>query len=256
MLKINRVGEQRRNNHGSLMTIVKYENNKNITIQFENGYLLENKNYNDFKNGKIQYPYDKVAYGVGYIGEGEYTVFIDKKHTLAYKYWYGMLMRCYDKELHEKEPTYKGCIVCEEWLNFQNFAKWFDENYYEVDGQRMQLDKDILNKGNKLYSPETCVFVPQRINNLFTKNNKKRGTYPIGVTFEDRRNKFKSSCCIYVNNKTYNKFLGRFNTPEEAFYRYKEFKEQYIKEVADQYKELIPQTLYEAMYKYKVDIID
>lgn len=75
-----------------------------------------------------------------------------------------MLRRCYDKQFQERQPTYKGCIVCEEWYNFQNFAKWFDENYYEIEGEKIALDKDLLKLNNKIYSPSTCCFLPQRIN--------------------------------------------------------------------------------------------
>ena len=90
-----------------------------------------------------------------------------------------MLERCYDTEHSYKFPTYENCIVCDEWLNYQNFARWFDINYYEIEGEVMCLDKDILFKGNKIYSPKTCIFVPRGINNLFTKNDKCRTNFAI-----------------------------------------------------------------------------
>lgn len=80
-----------------------------------------------------------------------------------------MLERCYSARYQERKPTYKGCSVCDEWLNYQNFAKWYDDNYYEIKGEIMCLDKDILVKGNKIYSPENCVFVPNYINVLFAR---------------------------------------------------------------------------------------
>ena len=122
----------------------------------------------------------------------------------------------------------------------------------------MQLDKDILNKGNKIYSPETCVFVPQRINNLFTKSNKIRGGYPIGVNYSQNCNCLCVRCSILCEDKKKNKHLGYFSLDEpfKAFSTYKNFKENYIKKVADEYKELIPQKLYEALYKYEVEIND
>ena len=114
----------------------------------------------------------------------------------------------------------------------------------------MQLDKDILNKGNKIYSPNSCIFVPTRINQLFAKADALRGDFPIGVSRSG--NKFRTRLHILNGEK----YLGTFNTPEEAFYAYKTFKEQYIKEVAEEYKDKIPQKLYEAMYKYEVEITD
>lgn len=247
MRKINRVGEQTRNVHGSLMTIVEYQDANNMVVEFENGYKAK-ASYKLFSNRSIKNPTDKIVCGVGYLGIGEYT-----KKTKQYSYWQNMMTRCYNKNTHNVRPNYDACEICEEWHNFQNFAKWFDENYYDVgDGDKMCLDKDILIKGNKIYSPDTCVFVPNRINVLFIRSDKVRGGYPIGVYYAEDRNKFRSICNIGKEKRN----LGTFDTPEEAFYKYKEFKEQYIKEVADEYKDRIPHKLYEAMYKYEVDIND
>ena len=142
--------------------------------------------------------------------------------------------------------------MCEEWHNFQNFARWVEENIYFIDRDKINLDKDILQKGNKIYSPDTCIFVPQKINTLFCKANKIRGKYPVGVSYSKINEKFQSK--ISKRNKTIH--LGFFNTSEEAFYAYKKEKERYIKEVADDYKPYIPQKLYEAMYRYEIEITD
>lgn len=191
------------------------------------------------------------------MGEGKYKPTNNNKYTKQYSYWKHMLRRCYSNEYLTKEPTYLDKIVCKEWHNFQTFAKWFDENYYEIEGQRMQLDKDILNKGNKIYSPQTCIFVPQRINNLFVKRDSKRGRYPIGVYLDKYTNRFKAHISIeHEDGSKRQKHLGRFNTPEEAFEVYKIEKEKYIKEVAEEYKDKIPKELYDAMYKYEVEITD
>lgn len=162
--------------------------------------------------------------------------------------------RSYSKGLKDKHNTYLTVECCEEWHNYQNFAKWYEDNYYEVEGQRMDLDKDILYKGNKIYSPGTCIFVPQRINKLFTKSNKTRGDLPIGVYFHKREQKYVAQCRVLEQDQQ--KFLGYFNTPEEAFNAYKEFKEQYIKQVAEEYKDKIPNKLYEAMLKWEIKIED
>ena len=200
-------------------------------------------------------PYDKTIFEIGYLGEGKYN---RKIHFEIYKVWRCMLQRCYAPYYLDKHPTYRDCMVCEEWLNFQNFAKWYEENYYKVKEEKMSLDKDILYKGNKLYSPSTCVFVPQRINNLFTKGNAIRGEYPIGVSYEKSCNKLTVCCNIYKNGKNKTEHLGRYsiNKPFQAFYVYKKYKENYIKQVADEYKELIPKKLYDALYKYEVEIND
>ena len=165
-----------------------------------------------------------------------------------------MLERCYDPYRLNKYPTYIDCYVCDEWLCFQNFAEWFYQNYYEIENERMHLDKDILVKGNKIYSPETCVFVPNRINTLFVKQQRKRGEYPIGVSPHKRADVLQASCNISEKQE----YLGRFslNKPFQAFTCYKNYKENYIKKVADEYKNLIPSELYEALYKWEVEIND
>lgn len=247
----NRIGETNKNNFGTKMTIIEYNNSQNVKIEFENGFTTTSR-YSLFKNGQIKSPYDKTIYNTGYFGEGKYKSSINNKNTKEYNYWRAMMRRCYDEKTKINLPTYKYCTVCEEWHNFQNFAKWFDENYYEIDNEKMCLDKDILIKGNKIYSPETCVFVPEYINNLFTKCNKSRGKYPIGVYYSEKRSKFRVGINI---NKKLN--CGKyFNTAEEAFKVYKNMKEKEIKRIADEYKDKIPKRVYDAMYKYKVDIND
>jgi hypothetical protein len=188
--------------------------------------------------------YNKTVYGIGYIGEGNYKITVNKQRTNISNTWKNMLQRCY-KGL-KTHPSYIGVTVCNEWHNFQIFANWFQQN--SVEG--FVLDKDILIKGNKIYSPETCAFVPEEINYLFLKCNKKRGVYPIGVSLV--HNKFQVT--LRKNKKTFN--LGRFNTIEEAFQVYKDAKEQHIKEVADKWKDFIDPRVYQAMYNYKVEITD
>ena len=253
MKRKDRTGEIRYNNQGLKMKIVRYKNTYDIDIEFENGYIKKNSDYSNFKKGTIKNPYCLEVCGVGYIGEGEYKGTINRKRTKEYEHWSGMLKRCYDEKKLIKNPTYKGCSVCEEWHNFQNFAEWFHNNYYEVDGEMMSLDKDILVKGNKVYSPETCMFVPQRINTLFINKNSKRCKYPIGV--QKDRNRKGYTVKGSIKDKT-NNYIGHADTIEKAFNIYKEFKENYIKQVADEYKDKIPEKLYEAMINWIVEITD
>lgn len=248
---INRIGEKGVNNQGLNMEIIGYRNGKDMDVIFDDGYIKYHTKYPYFKNKEIKNPYKKDVRGFGCLGEG-----FGKKH-LGYMSWNHMLERCYDKKgINPSYSTYKDCTVCEEWLNFQNFAKWYDENYYEIENERMELDKDILTKSNKFYSPETCVFVPHRINCLFTKSDKARGKLPIGVSLHSKNKTYISQCNIVENNIKTRKYLGSFRTPEEAFSVYKEFKEQYIKQVANEYKSKIPQKLYDALINYEVEATD
>lgn len=192
-----------------------------------------------------------MVYGKGICDEGLYNSSYEGKQTRIYKYWVDLIKRVYSERYQELKPTYKGCTVCDEWLYFQTFAKWFHENYYEVEGSRMHIDKDILLKGNRHYSPENCMFVPIQINSLMVVRNNQRGEYPIGVS--NKRGSIVSTARDINGNKVW---LGTYNTPEEAFNAYKVCKENLIKQYADIYKPNIPEKLYQALYNYKVEITD
>lgn len=253
---ISKLGEIGYNSYGSRMEIVEYNNYNNIIVQFDNGYLRKSR-YDIFRKGDIKSPYDKTVYGIGYRGEGICKVISDKygKKIKPYQQWLDMLRRCYNIKLQNKYPTYIGCSVCEEWLNFQNYYNWYIENYYEIENVQIDIDKDILLKGNKIYSPNTCIFVPHDINVLFTKGNSKNGML-LGVGYSKKDNIFISNCSISCNGIKKGKHIGSFKTELEAFNAYKEFKENYIKQEADRYKNKIPQELYYALYNYKVEITD
>ena len=252
--RIDRTGEERVNKFGSLIKIKKYRNNKDIDVYFiEYDWTIKHISYDNFLKGRVKCPYERRIYSHGYIGEGPYNSKANGKTTRSYIVWHDMLNRCYNSSYQEKNPTYIDCTVCDEWLNYQNFAKWYEENYYEIENKRMHLDKDILVKGNKIYSPKTCIFAPIDINILFIKNDTIRGDFPIGVYYNKLRKKYVSQCKIGANNI---KFLGHYDTPEEAFQAYKQFKENYVKQIANQYKGCIPEKLYYAMYEYEVEIDD
>ena len=256
--KNERLGEIKINNQGCKMKIIEYNKYSDIIIEFQDEYKAKIKaEYGQFQDGRIKNPYFPSVFDVGYIGQGKYSY---KMHKKIYQVWKEMLQRCYYPYYINKYPSYIDCYVCEEWHNFQNFAKWYEENYYEIERQRMELDKDILFKGNKIYSPSTCVFVPQRINYLFIKSKSIRGNYPIGVSYHKTSDKLSVTCNTFNkgDKKPKQIYLGLFNKnkPFQAFTTYKQFKEGHIKQVADEYKDLIPKRLYEAMCKYEVEIND
>ena len=257
MGRIDRTGEEKVNSFGSKMVVKEYRKYSDIDVYFpEYDWTAKHVQYNNFKNGTIKCPYEPRVYGVGFVGEGKYKAFENGKLTDKYDIWQDMLRRCYDPKLHEKYSTYKDCEVEDKWLNFQHMGKWIDENYYEILGETMCLDKDILCKGNKIYSRETCIFVPERINLLFVKRDKSRGKNPIGVSPTSSGN--YQATCNDGNGKYI--YLGSYSTKEEAFQRYKQYKEKVIKEVIDSYEGKIPEPYYsrlkEAMYKYEVEIDD
>ena len=251
--KIDRTGEETYNNFGSKMIIKEYKDGKDMDVYFpEYNWTINHVQYGNFKKGNIKCPYESRTYGVGYLGEGKYKTRENGKQTKCYDTWNNMLERCYEPKFQERQPTYKECEVCEEWHNFQIFAEWFEDNYYEIPGEVMCLDKDILVKGNKIYSPETCCFVPEKINTLFTKCDNSRGDCPIGVSYHKRDKIYEVRC----NNGEGLDYLGRFDNIYDAFHIYKVHKEKIIKQRADEYKQYLPQNVYEALYRYEVDIND
>lgn len=167
--------------------------------------------------------------------------------------WRQMINRCEDAKYHQKEPTYIGCTICEEWHRLSAFKLWV-ENPINGWHEGYELDKDILNKGNKVYSPDTCCFVPNEINGIFTRRKAQRGDLPIGVCVNKGCDGFRAVCTKYGKRH----HLGYFSTPEEAFQVYKAAKEAYIKDVAKEYysRGAITQKVYDALTRYEVEITD
>ena len=124
--KIDRTGEEGYNEFGSKIIIKEYRKAIDIDIYFPKyDWTFVHARYDNFKKGKIKCPYEPRTFGVGYLGEGKYKMSENGKFKKEYKIWYYMLQRCYDPKYQEREPTYKGCIVEEFWLNFQNATEWY-----------------------------------------------------------------------------------------------------------------------------------
>lgn len=255
MAKIkNRLGEKGINNQGLEMEIVEFNNSHDLVVKIIKYNELIHTQYHLFKNGIVHSNFFPSVYGVGYIGNA-FTKDINGNTKKSYNTWIKMLARCYSDDRLKRYPAYKDCKVCEEWHSYENYEKWFNDNYYEIDGIKMEIDKDILFKNNKVYSPNNCLVVPSEINNLFEKSKNVRGEYPIGVYYQKKNKPGKQYCSkISINGK--NKYIGSFCSPEEAFNAYKIEKENYIKKVADKYKHQITDKLYKALYDYVVDIDD
>lgn len=252
-----KVGDRFKNNEGYECVVVDYKGRSNIYIVFEGFDMKPIKvDSSNLYSGRVHNPFHKSVRGVGYYGQGDYVVGKIKGKTeedkKCFTHWNNMITRCYYEDYLKYEPSYLDKEVAEEWHNYQNYAKWHFDNYYEIEGEIMGLDKDILFKGNKIYSPDTCIFVPQYINSLFVKAEAVRGNKPIGVTYDKKHDCY---CARITKNKEHI-YLGCYNSPEQAFKAYKKAKEQHIKEVADEYKGRIPDRLYEAMYIYEVEITD
>lgn len=238
-LAIERMGEVRKNKHGTEMKIVRYNNSADITVEFQDEHKHQvNITYCNFTRGVFN-PYDKVICGVGCTGVGEYRMFIDGTHihTDEYVSWYNMLCRCYKDK---RATAYHDCEVCNEWLNFQNYAEWYSDNFYDIGEGRMHIDKDILVKGNRVYSPDNCIFVPQRINMLFVKKLNK-WNLPNGISM--------SYSGKYITS--YNtKHLGSFDNLEEAINAHDTEKRKCIKQIVKEYGYRLPSKVSNALLNW------
>lgn len=234
------------------MTIVRYKNVHDIDVKFSDGAIVKSQ-YSNFLKGTVLNNNIPSYLGKGYIGYGKYKSRINGLKTEEYIKWSSMLTRCYSEKLKQRE-NYIDCEVCEEWLNFQNFAEWYNHNkYYIPDVDILDLDKDIKFKGNKIYSPNTCILIPKRLNSIILNRHNHRGNECIGVFYVEKIGKYVAGCNM-LNSKS--RYLGVYDTELEAFNIYKETKEKEIKRVLELYKEYLPIDVYETILNYRVDFDD
>lgn len=228
------------------MKIVTYVNQSNIVVEFQDKYRFrKTTTCSNFRLGQVKNPYDKTVCGVACLGYGKHKVGTEA-FTPEYNAWKNMIVRCYSEKEKHKHPAYFGsATVCDEWLNFQTFADWYVDNKYECKG-RLHIDKDILINGNMEYAPDKCLLVPQRINMLFVRHPK-ASELPTGIRSETNGS--------YSANYG-GKYLGTYQTIAEAYKVYSIAKEQAIYKIAEEYKNIIPQKVYEALLRYRVPTLE
>ena len=240
------------NKQGLNYKIVHYNTYYDITILFDSGYI-KSATMKEVKRNAIKDKLSPSVYGVGIVGI-RYNTKVDGKHTTEYGTWKNMLRRCYSEKGRHKFQSYDDCTVSENFKKYSYFYEWVNKQvgFNSVDdmGNIFQLDKDLLSKGNKIYSETTCVFLPLEINIALAIKDSKHKKFHVGV--RKNRNKYEVICCI--NSKS--TYLGLFNTEIEAFNAYKQAKENYLKELADKWKGKIDDRAYEALMSYQVEITD
>ena len=231
--------------------ILKYNDKTNVEIQFLKTGFKTVVELGHIRNGNVKDPYVPSVCGVGILGT-KYSPTVNGVLTKEYMLWCSMLKRCYSDTCKKKQPTYEGCEVSDNFKSYEYFYEWCHKQI-GFGNEGWQLDKDLLTKGNKIYSESTCIFIPREINQILVKSTASRGKYLIGVCWDKTKKAFKAS----VNkNKGKQAYLGLFNTELEAFKAYKQAKELYIKEVANKYKSQIDLRAYNALMNYEVNIND
>lgn len=230
-----RLGERNKNSYGTEMVIVEYNKCNDVVVEFQDDHKAKiHTTYTNFKRSQVRNPYDKTVYDVGYLGEGKYKVYIDQDHLEpVYNVWRTLLGRCCTEKHREQFPAYADCTVCEEWLCYQNFAEWWNKNMYHVGTERMHLDKDIKFKDNKIYSPETCIIVPQSINELFHASGRKIKDKDLPYTIKRVAN---GRFSVAYKSKS----LGIYNTVEESVEVYLAEKRKDIRNKVEELKEILP----------------
>lgn len=188
----------------------------------------------------------KLILGVATNSGGKYKSKIGGKRAEAYTTWYSMLQRSYYPKLHASRPTYIGCSVSDQWLEYQDFAEWFEAHEYSNHGY--ELDKDLLLPGNKIYTPDRCAFVPSQLNSLLTDHGATRGQYPQGVSLNKNTNNFRAR--ITIDGKQ--RCLGCFDTELDAYLAYKEAKEANVKRMALEWQDRIANNVFEALMNWKL----
>lgn len=184
-----------------------------------------------------------------------YNTCTDKKvyNSKEYHAWSYMLRMVYeDNDRFTNKRKDKSITICDEWLDFANFNEWFNENYYTVGNEPMDLCRNLLNQDNEHFCPDECVFVPRRILQLVTPKNLSKSNLPRGVGHREISNTYYSTCYIQKDGRPTTIRRSGFKTAEEAFEQYKKDKEEYIRSVAKQYSGKLPRNVYRALMKYEV----
>lgn len=245
----NMVGQTFLSNHSGYFTIIEYNNKKDVTVRFINTGYITKTQLGSIRRGEVLDPYAPRVYGVGITGT-KYPCSVNGCVSKEYSVWCDMLKRCYDPKEHARYPGYIDCTVSDNFRYYEYFYEWCN-NQIGFNNPDWHLDKDLLFKGNKVYSENTCVFLPAEINVALTNSRSVRGLYPAGVTFTDNR---------YVSRFGFGKkertTLGRFTSPIEAFNAYKQAKENYLVHLAYLWECYIDPRAFEALLYYSIDIND
>lgn len=238
-------GSQWNVREGGSVTVVEYINFREVLVRHNDKYMFEQiVQAGNLINGRLKNPYHRSIFSVGYIGVGHYIVSVNCIYTLAYVTWTSMLGRCYSPNIQLRSSSYIGYTVDPEWHNFQVFAEWYCNQPHYNKGYH--LDKDLLSVGVKIYSPSTCCLIPDIINIALITRNGNGNKYPPGVS----KNNNQYTATIRRGGKP--RIAIGCKTVEQAALLYKIKKEEYVHQLADEYKDVITVKVYKALLKWKV----
>jgi hypothetical protein len=193
--------------------ILKYSGCFDVDVRFlDTGYEVKT-NTSNIRSGRVKDKLFRSVLGVGFVGVGMHKTTENGRQSKKYRRWVNMLERCYSYSFHEKNPTYIGCTVCDEWHNFQSFGDWFDSEFTS-EKSSWDIDKDILNKDSKQYSKDNCILIPQWLNKFVKQTHNDSIVGSIGVDFMKSNGKFRARCTNPENGS--HEHLGLFQCEKSA----------------------------------------
>lgn len=243
------VGEVYENNVGLKFVVIEYNGCNDVKVKFVDSSYTTFSTAGNIRSGSVKDKMSPSVYGVGIVGVN--SISTNQKPHQEYVFWNSMLQRCYDLSYKLKRPTYIGCTSSNNFKYYPYFKDWCNKQV-GFGNKGWCLDKDILVKGNKLYSEDTCCFVPREINSLFALSGNTRGLNPIGVQFNLEEGNYSAR----VSRDGKHCHIGTYETKEDAFLWYKEAKELHIKSVAKRWFGKIDQNVFNALMTYEVGILD
>lgn len=219
--------------------VLEYFGCMNVKAQFlESGHIF-NTQIGELKRVRFRDPCKKILFGVACIGIGVFETRKNNKTVPIHRIWRDMIRRGYDPKYKAKRKSYEHVIVCKDWLNYQNFAAWASLKYVE----NWDLDKDLLSSAFKIYSPETCCFLPPEINQSIPRILKSK--LPTGV---DTRNNKTFSIRITIDGIRINKF--GYKRIEDASIAYLNLLKEKLSGLAEKYKSNLDVRAYEKLKSF------
>lgn len=255
------VGDIRINNEGYEFEIVKYNHARDVVIRWLACGTEESCNSGNLIKGAIKYLNNPSVFGIGYLGYGRFVPGEkrlkegqERLNPDIHRHWRHVLERTVS---HRNIQRYEDCSVVEEWYSLQNFAEWLVEQKNglakEENGRLYHLDKDMVCKGNRVYCPEYCVFLPNEVNCFYTRTEIGNTGYP-GVNYIKPATKgAKEGYIARCHVGKVRKYLGYYDTAMEAFLQYKKCKEGSAKELASRWEGKVDDRVIEYLHNFTVD---
>lgn len=239
-----KAGDCYNTNQGCTLEVLAYTNANNVDVIFHENGFKKTTTAVEIRRGTVKNPYYPSVAGIGYLGEGVYQSRAGTKtpKTPEYSLWSGVLSRCYYRKTAGLHTAYEGVTVAECWHNFQNMAEWC-QHQIGFGREGWDIDKDALVRGNKVYGPDTCCFLPQEINRMLS------GILTGCAGYSVRKNgSYRVRCRIDGKEVT----IGHFTCKDKAFLAYKDVKEKEIKRLANKWKSEIDPRAYCALMDFEI----